>query len=216
MKLVIFDLDGTLLNTIADLAMSVNHALEQCGYPTHDEETYKHFVGNGVEKLFERALPQGEQSPENVQRIKAYFMPFYTAHGSDFTRPYDGMPALLEKLKAAGYKLAVASNKYQVGTEAMVAKHFPNIAFDAVLGQREGIPVKPHPQVVYDVLEITGAEKKNTIYVGDSDVDMMTAQNAHVRSVGVTWGFRTRNELIVHGAGQIVDTWQELQNVLMP
>ncbi len=215
MRLVIFDLDGTLLNTIADLAASANYALEQCGYPTHAESEYKYFVGNGVDVMIERALPSDARQPESIEKVKSFFIPFYTEHASHFTKPYDGLIPLLENLQSKGIKLAVATNKYQAGADLVIAEYFPTIQFDVVLGQRDGIPVKPHPQVVYDILETLDVQKKDAVYIGDSDVDMLTAQNAHVRSIGVTWGFRTSHELIVHGAGQIVNNAQELEAVLL-
>lgn len=194
-KLVIFDLDGTLLNTIADLANSTNHALALLGYPTHPTETYPFMVGNGINKLFERALPEGEKTEENVLRVRQAFVPHYDRHNADDSRPYPGIPELLESLQTAGIKLAVASNKYQAATEKLVAHYFPGIRFVAVLGQREGVKVKPDPVIVYDILETAQIAKEDVLYVGDSGVDMQTAINAGVTSCGVTWGFRPRAEL---------------------
>ena len=147
---IIFDLDGTLLNTINDLGYACNHALEACGFPTHPIEEYPRLVGNGVNKLIERALPEGEKTEETVLRVREFFVPYYDAHNCDYTHPYDGIPELLATLLSQGHHLAVASNKYQAATEKIVAHFFPGI-FDIVLGERTGIPRKPDPQIVYDI-----------------------------------------------------------------
>ena len=148
---IIFDLDGTLLNTIDDLGYACNHALGENGFPTHPIEAYPRMVGNGINNLIRRALPEVEQTEENVLRVRECFIPYYNAHNCDFTRPYKGIPEVLQTLKAQGHLLAVASNKYQAATEKIVEHFFPGI-FDVVLGEREGIPRKPDPQIVYDVM----------------------------------------------------------------
>ncbi|WP_273390296.1 HAD family hydrolase [Barnesiella viscericola] len=205
-RLVIFDLDGTLLNTIADLAMSTNYALRCCGFPEHEVQEYLYFVGNGITKLFERALPEASRSAENIARMRTCFLEYYTEHNTDCTRPYDGIAQLLATLSAHGVKVAVASNKYQAGTEKLIRYFFPEVPFVAVLGQREGVPVKPAPDIVYNIMQRAGVEKADTLYVGDSDVDMCTARAAGVESAGVTWGFRGRDELSRAGACHLVDT----------
>lgn len=194
-KLVIFDLDGTLLNTIADLAHSTNYALEKNGFPTHEIHEYNYFVGNGINKLFERALPEGQKTPENIQAIRQDFLIHYDKHNADLSRPYEGITDVLEILQKEGLKIAVASNKYQAATEKLVPHFFPGIRFVAILGQREGISTKPDPTIVYDILKQANAGKEDTLYVGDSNVDMQTAINAGVDACGVTWGFRPVNEL---------------------
>lgn len=204
-RLIIFDLDGTLLNTIADLAQSTNYALQLLGYPIHEEAEYNNMVGNGINKLFERALPEGEQTPENVLRVRQQFVPYYDLHNADKSQPYPGIPELLEQLQDKGIQLAVASNKYQEATTKLIAHYFPQIHFAAVLGQREGIPVKPDPTIVHDILAMTGIAQEETLYVGDSNVDMQTAANAHVPVCGVTWGFRPRAELEAYHPDYIVD-----------
>ena len=204
-RLIIFDLDGTLLNTIADLAQSTNHALHVLGYPTHEESAYNFMVGNGINKLFERALPEGEKSEENVLRVRTEFIPYYDVHNADKSRPYPGISGLLEQLQAKGLHIAVASNKYQAATEKLIAHYFPSIRFIAVFGQREGVNVKPDPTIVEDILAITKVEKESVLYVGDSGVDMQTALNAGVTSCGVTWGFRPRTELESFHPNYIVD-----------
>ena len=205
-ELVIFDLDGTLLNTIADLAISTNYALRRCGLPEHREEEYFHFVGNGITKLFERALPEECRSSDNVSRVRRYFLEYYSVHNTDYTRPYDKVEELLSVLNSHGVKIAVASNKYQAGTQKLIQYFFPGIDFVSVLGQRDGIPVKPAPDIVYEILNKSGVEAEKALYVGDSDVDMFTAKAAGVESVGVTWGFRSREELIEAGACHLVDS----------
>lgn len=204
-RLIIFDLDGTLLNTIADLAQSTNHALHALGYPTHEESAYNFMVGNGINKLFERALPEGEKSEENVLRVRKEFIPYYDVHNADKSRPYPGISELLEQLQAKGLQIAVASNKYQAATEKLIAHYFPGIRFTAVFGQREGVNVKPDPTIVEDILAIAKVAKEDVLYVGDSGVDMQTAINARVTSCGVTWGFRPRAELESFQPDNIVD-----------
>ena len=195
-KLVIFDLDGTLLNTIADLAHSTNYALNKLGYPTHEIEKYNFMVGNGINKLFERALPEGEKTEEND------------------SRPYPGIPALLSYLQSAGIQIAVASNKYQAATEKLVAHYFPEIRFTAVFGQREGVNVKPDPTVVLDILKLANVRKEDVLYVGDSGVDMQTAANAGVTACGVTWGFRPRTELEEFNPAYMTDVAEKIKKMV--
>ena len=214
-SLAIFDLDGTLLDTVADLAASTNYALSLCGFPTHETAAYRFFVGNGISKLFERALPEGEKTQENIFEIRKLFLEYYGKHNSELTVPYPGIPELLERLQAKGIQLAVASNKYQHGTEDLIQHFFPKIHFVAVFGQREGIPVKPDPTIVHDILAISKIEKSQVIYIGDSGVDMQTANNAGIESVGVTWGFRPRTELEVFSPTYIVDKPEEIVAIVI-
>ena len=209
-KLIIFDLDGTLLNTIADLAQSTNYALSTLGYPTHPESAYPFMVGNGINKLFERALPEGEKTEANILRVRQHFVPYYDMHNADKSRPYPGIPELLEQLQSRGFQLAVASNKYQAATEKLIVHYFPNIRFKAVFGQREGIPVKPDPTIVEDILALTKIAHEDVLYVGDSAVDMQTAINARVTACGVTWGFRPRAELEAYNPRYMVDCAEEI------
>lgn len=213
-KLIIFDLDGTLLNTIADLAHSTNYALNKLGYPTHEIEKYNFMVGNGIDKLFERALPEGEKSKENVLRVRKEFVPYYDVHNADDSRPYSGMPELLAYLQASGIQISVASNKYQAATQKLIDHYFPEIHFTAVFGQREGVKVKPDPTVVFDILEVAKVTKEDVLYVGDSGVDMQTAANAGVTACGVTWGFRPRAELEEFSPQYIVDTAEEIKRLI--
>jgi phosphoglycolate phosphatase len=214
-RLAIFDLDGTLLDTVADLANATNQALAKCGYPTHPTEAYYHFVGNGINKLFARALPQEECTEENVLRIREHFIPYYNEHNADDSRPYPGIVALLSELQAHGVQLAVASNKYQQATAKLVSHFFPHIPFAAVYGQREGVAIKPDPTIVNDILSLTGISRADTIYIGDSGVDMLTAHNAAVESIGVTWGFRDEEELSAHGANHIVHHAEEIAGLIL-
>ncbi len=212
-RLIIFDLDGTLLDTIDDLATSTNHALARYGYPTHPLNAYRLFVGNGITKLMERALPENARQPENIDRLRAEFIEYYRAHKTDLSRPYPGIPDLLHALRAEGIRLAVASNKYHQGTVELVRHFFDNSLFSVVLGQRENIPVKPDPAIVHDILSATGIPASHTLYVGDSGVDMQTAHNSRITSIGVTWGFRTRQELKENGADHIVGTPAEIARI---
>lgn len=209
-RLVIFDLDGTLLNTIADLGQCTNHALQALGYPTHDIPSYRFMVGNGINKLFERALPEAERTQENVLRVRREFIPYYNRHNTDLSRPYPGIPELLARLCEQGIQVAVASNKYQEATGKLIRHYFPDIPFAAVLGQREGIPVKPDPAIVEDILRTTGIPREAVLYVGDSGVDMQTALNAKVEACGVTWGFRPRTELEAFAPAHITDRVEEI------
>ena len=209
-KLIIFDLDGTLLNTIADLASATNHALAANGYPQHGTEEYRFFVGNGINKLFERALPDGEKTETNVLRIRQSFIPYYDVHCVDLTRPYPGIPELLNTLQQKGIQIAVASNKYQRATGKLIPHFFPDIRFTAILGQREGIPRKPDPQIVHEIIKLAGVQPEDVLYVGDSNVDMQTALHAKVDGIGVTWGFRPRTELEEGHPFAIIDKASDL------
>ena len=202
--IIIFDLDGTLINTIDDLGQACNYALSACGFPTHKIEDYPRLVGNGINKLIERALPEEHRNEATVLRLREHFVPFYDQHNCDLTRPYDGIPELLQTLKAAGHTLAVASNKYQAATEKIVAHYFPN-TFDVVLGERENVPRKPDPQIVWDIIHRLSPLTSNLspltynlspiYYIGDSLVDAETAKAAGVRFAACTWGFCTREQL---------------------
>ena len=213
--IVIFDLDGTLLNTIDDLGYACNYALEQTGYPTFPIEEYPAKVGNGINNLIRRALPETERTEENILRVRAHFVPYYNAHNCDFTRPYKGIPELLATLKAQGHLLAVASNKYQAATEKIVEHFFPGL-FDVVFGEREGIERKPNPQIVYDIVSKLSPlnAKCSSLYIGDSLVDRDTAQNAHVPFVACSWGFVPRETLLRDGVTRIIDSPEEVINEL--
>lgn len=209
--LVIFDLDGTLLNTIEDLAAANNYALHALGFPQWPVEAYNTMVGRGIRNLFRASLPPDKADEGNVGRMASVFVPYYNAHICDRTAPYTGIPELLRTLQDCGVQLALASNKYQEGAETLMARCFPDIRFRKILGQREGQPIKPDPQIVFQIMaEIPQIGKEAVIYVGDSNVDMQTGANAGVKTVGVTWGFRTEGELRACGPWRIVGDAGEL------
>ena len=212
--LIVFDLDGTLLNTIADLTDAVNYALRVHRFPPRNQTQCLQFVGNGVTKLVERALPEGARSSSIVTDVRDSFSAYYNAHLTDKTTIYPGIEEILSALQKRQIKIAVASNKYQTATEKIITHFFPQIPFAAILGQREGVSVKPDPTIVYDILQRTGEDKTRCLYVGDSDVDMQTARNAGIRSCAVTWGFRSRKLLTGCHPDYVIDRPEELLNIL--
>ena len=214
-QLIIFDLDGTLLNTIGDLAVGCDHMLTLRGLPTHSYEEYCTFVGNGIMRLVERALPEELRTEEYVKAARRDFVEFYIDNIDNHTVPYEGMVELVEQLQTKGAKLAVASNKFQAGTEKLIRKFFPTIEWVEICGNREGVPLKPDTALVDMIIEKAGVERKNCTMVGDSAVDIQTARNAAIRSVGVSWGFRSREELEQAGADHITDTVEELTTLLL-
>ncbi|MEG1915326.1 MAG: HAD family hydrolase [Muribaculaceae bacterium] len=213
-KLAIFDLDGTLLNTITDLGESANYALNLNGYPTHSIASYPFFVGNGVRRLIERVLPEDCRSEEIKNKILSNFMEYYNHHNTDYTKPYDDITTLLNNLQNNNVSIAVASNKYQLATEALITHFFPKINFVAIIGQNDGVPVKPDPSIVFNILAKANIAKAETIYIGDSGVDMETARRACVDSIGVTWGFRTEKELKENHADYIVNSPTEIFKII--
>lgn len=215
MKLAIFDLDGTLLDTIADLAAATNFALAHYGLPTHKEEEYKFFVGNGINKMLERALPEDKRNEEYITKLRSQFVPYYDVHNSDLSRPYPGMVELLKELQRNNIAIGVASNKYQEAAVKLVLQFFPGIDFALILGQREGVPSKPDPTIAYEIIEHTGIAKEETVYIGDSCVDMQTGKNAGITTVGVSWGFRPKTELESYNPDFIADDADELRKYLL-
>lgn len=213
-KLVIFDLDGTLLNTISDLGNAANYALEQSGYPTHSLVSYPFFVGNGVSRLLERVLPEEARNQSTVDRLKARFMEYYDVHNTDLTEPYKGIPELLESLMRMDIKVAVASNKYQAAVDKLIHHYFPKIKWSSINGQKDDVPVKPDPSIVFNILSKIPTPKSEVLYVGDSGVDMETARRACIDSVGVTWGFRPIKELREYHADHIVSRPVEILSLL--
>ena len=207
----IFDLDGTLLNTINDLGYACNYALEKTGFPTFPIEAYPAKVGNGINNLIRRALPEAERTEENILKVREFFVPFYNNHNCDYTHPYEGIPEVLATLKAQGHLLAVASNKYQAATEKIVEHFFPGV-FDVILGEREGIERKPNPQVVFDILASLSpfTSHLSPLYIGDSLVDYETAKNAGVPFVACSWGFVAREKLVEAGIEHIIDKPEEI------
>lgn len=211
--IIIFDLDGTLLNTIDDLGYACNYALAQTGFPTHPIEAYPAMVGNGISNLIRRALPEAERNDETVARLREFFVPYYNEHNCDQTRPYDGIPKLLSTLRKQGHTLAVASNKYQAATEKIVRHFFPD-TFDCILGERAGVARKPDPQIVADILSMVASKASQILYIGDSLVDRDTALNARVPFVACSWGFVPRKRLIEAGVNVLIDRPEELLSLL--
>ena len=212
---LIFDLDGTLLNTIDDLGYACNHALQLAGYPVHPIKAYPAMVGNGISNLIRRALPEAVRTEETILHVREFFVPYYDEHNCDFTRPYAGIPELLATLKAQGHLLAVASNKYQAATEKIV-NHFYSGIFDVIFGEREGVNRKPDPQIVYDILNTLNSQpstlNSQLIYLGDSLVDRDTARNAGLPFVACSWGFVPRETLVAEGVEHIIDQPVDLLN----
>ncbi|ORX85333.1 HAD-superfamily hydrolase, subfamily IA, variant 1 [Anaeromyces robustus] len=223
---IIFDLDGTLINSIKDLAEACNHALTILNYPIRDIGEYNQLVGNGVMKLFERCLPEGHKTPENIERMKIEFRKYYADHLLDNTLPYEGIKELIEafikeneKRKSEGasenelYKLAVATNKPNKNAHTLVNNFFPN-QFDVIYGAREGIPTKPSPIIINTILKDLNREANSAVMIGDSNVDIFTGQNAGTRTIGCTWGFRGEDELKNAGAEYIAHTAMDIFNFI--
>lgn len=214
-SLIIFDLDGTLLNTIGDLAASVDYVMRSRNLPEHSDAEYRQMVGGGIRRLVERALPAELAKDEAyVDDCVMQFRRYYVDNIDRHTQPYEGMPELLRELQSHGVKLAVASNKFQHGTDRLIAKFFDDIEFVAIEGNREGAPLKPDPQIVDNILSIAGVERESVVMVGDSGIDIRTATAAGIDSVGVAWGFRFAEELYEAGATRVVSTIAELRALL--
>ena len=210
---MIFDLDGTLLNTIDDLADTGNHVCTLHGWPTHTVDAFKLMVGNGIPKLVERFAPQGT-SQEMLDQAYQEFMDWYGVHKEDKTAPYAGMPEVAKALREEGVSIAVLSNKADVMAGPVVEHYYPGI-FPVVQGALPGLPTKPDPTLLYKLMERLGATQEDTLFVGDSNVDIRTAKNGGLTGCGVLWGFRSREELEAAGADVIVSTPQELQDLIL-
>ena len=225
-KLIIFDLDGTLLDTLDDLSAAVNFAMSQRGFPQHTREEYRMMVGHGARNLMTKALPAEHRDDDSlIDAVLADFRTYYNAHIDVYTRPFPGIPQLLEHLHQKGVLMAVASNKFQEGTEHLIKEFFPEIPFVAILGNRPDHPLKPDSEVVGEVLRKAGLQKDNSplspgrgvggevdaVMVGDSDTDMETAANGGILGIAVNWGYRNMKEL---GCFSMVDTVEELQKKL--
>lgn len=214
MDTIIFDLDGTLLDTLEDLTDSVNYAMEQFDLPTHTLEAVRGFVGNGVAKLIERAIPQGMENP-SYEAILTAFKEHYAKHCEDKTRPYEGVPELLSVLQEQGYHLAIVSNKFDGAVKRLCEKYFKGYITVAI-GESDQVKRKPAPDTVYQALRELGCEASQAVYVGDSEVDLQTAKNVPLPCISVLWGFRTEEQLLCAGAkaDQIIKTPQELPALL--
>lgn len=211
-KLIIFDLDGTLLDTLQDLTDSVNYSLSSLGYPLRSIDEVRCFVGNGIRKLIERAVPHG-CSVTDVDNVFNVFDCHYKLHNSEKTKPYEGICQLIKNLKEKGYLLAVLSNKANYPVLQLCDKFFPN-CFDVVFGEREGVRKKPFPDGVIEIVNLLSVSLEQTIYVGDSDVDIVTANNAGIDHCIVTWGFREKDFLQNCGAKLLVDSVNDLETFI--
>ncbi len=208
---VIFDMDGTLLNTLEDLTDSINYTLEKYSYPTKTVAQVCSYVGNGIKLLVERAIPEGAQDPR-FDEIFECFRAHYEIHCEDKTAPYFGVGDLISKLKRDGYKLAIVSNKFDAGIKALVKKFFPDI--EVAIGEREGVRKKPAPDMVKIALDQLGSREETSVYVGDSDVDFLTAKNSDLDCISVLWGFRDREFLTECGATVFAETPDEVYSII--
>ena len=206
----IFDLDGTLLDTLNDLTAAVNYALRSFGMPEHSRDEVRGFVGNGVRLLMTRAVPDGEQNPR-FEEVFDTFRQYYLEHSLDTTRPYDGIPEMLVTLRQRGCRLAVVSNKFYAATEELCRHFFPD-TIEVAVGEHEaeGIRKKPAPDTVNEALSQLGVDGRHAVYVGDSDVDLQTARNAGLPCISVLWGFRDKDFLMANGATTFITSPEEL------
>ena len=207
-RIIIFDLDGTILDTLQDLCNSVNYALKLHGLPARSLEQVRCDVGNGIRKLIRRSLPSGT-SVDTYESVFKLFTQHYGAHCTDLTKTYPGIPELLTELHMHGFQTAVLSNKADFAVQLLIKQFYPD-QFDAVMGERESIPKKPAPEGIFRILSSLGAEQCEAVYVGDSEVDIQTAANAKLPCICVDWGFRSRETLERAGAGLIVSSAEEL------
>lgn len=213
-KLAVFDMDGTILNTLEDLAASVNYALNKNGYPLRSIDEVCHFVGNGIRKLIERSVPYGTDL-KNIDAVHEQFTSYYKEHCADKTRPYEGIVKLMDTLHENGYKTAVVSNKADYAVQELCKKYFDG-KFDMAAGEQQPrYQKKPAPDLVNLVMDTLGVSNNDTVYIGDSDVDIMTAVNSNVDCISVDWGFRSHEFLIENGAGTIVSSVCELEKILL-
>lgn len=194
---VIFDLDGTLLDTLEDLTNAVNHALLEFDMPKRDISEIRRFVGNGIRRLMVRAVPDGEGNPD-FEAVFAAFKRYYDIHCNDKTKPYEGVPELIDALRGKNIKLAIVSNKVDSAVQTLNKRYFPQIS--VAVGDREGMQRKPAPDSVYEAMSQCKAERDTTVYVGDSEVDIETAENAGIKCISALWGFRDKEQLLESGA----------------
>ncbi len=211
-KLAIFDMDGTILDTLLDLAGGVNHALAAVGMPVRTTEYVRSIVGNGIRTTLTLCAPEGI-TEEQLDSLHEVFKPYYEKHRTDNTGPYPGVEELLRKLRKKGIKTSVISNKSDESVKALCVEYFDGL-FDMPRGLIEGVPKKPAPESVNAIIEAMGVKKSETVYIGDSEVDVMTAKNADIDGIFVTWGFRSREQLKERGAECIVDTAEEVYDII--
>lgn len=208
----IFDMDGTILETLEDMCASVNVTMDHVGYPRRTMDEVRRFVGNGAAKLIERCMPAGAEDPRYPAALE-FYRAYYDAHAQIKTGPYPGIPELLNQLSREGVRLAVVSNKPDEAVRALTERYFPGV-FPVAIGNRDGWATKPAPDSVYEAMRLLGARRESTVYVGDSDVDVDTARNAGLDSIIVTWGFRDEDFLRAHGAQHLAHNADELYEML--
>lgn len=212
-RVALFDLDGTVLNTLDDLTAAVNHAMTCEGFPTHTRERVCAYVGNGIGNLIARAVPEGTDK-ETTERALATFRTYYAAHCAVYTKPYEGVLDMLHSLRAAGVKTALVSNKADFAVQSLAKDYFEGL-FDVALGERAEIPRKPAPDMVYHVLRELNATPDEAVFIGDSDVDVITAKNAGTDGIFVTWGFRDADCLRAAGATRLADSTEALEALIL-
>ena len=210
MKAVLFDLDGTLLDTLEDLTIAVNFALTKMGFPKRRPDEIRRFLGNGAANLVRSSLPQGKEAA--LEETLPIFRSYYEKHNQEKTCPYPGILPLLDHLKEDGFSLAVISNKPDYAVQPLAKKHFPTI--DYAVGEKEGVARKPAPDSIFQALTVLGVEKQSALYVGDSEVDLETAKAAGIPCIAVTWGFRDPDHLIAAGAKHLAHTAEELYKMI--
>ena len=213
-KAVVFDLDGTLLDTLDDLCNSVNRVLESKGFPVHSLDAYRYYVGDGAATLFRRVLPEGHRDEQMIQQCLLDFREDYGRNWSVKTKPYPGIDTLLDALTAQGVQMSVLSNKPHETTMKCIEGILPGWKFEPVFGQREGVPRKPDPSGAREIARMLGLKPADFLYLGDTGTDMQTATAAGMFPVGALWGFRTKEELIEHGARALVHRPDELLDIL--
>lgn len=212
-KLAIFDLDGTLLDTLGGLANSANYALEQNGFEIHEMDKYRMFVGAGIPKVIERMLPEKHRDQQTKDRVRAIFDQHYKEHNLEQPKPFEGMIEALQTLKQKGVHIAVLSNKPHELTQIMIDNVFEN-EVELTYGQREGVPIKPNPQGVEEVIDHFVVDKKECVYIGDMDIDMLVGKNAGIDTIGVAWGFREGKGLVEAGADYVIEEVSQLVEVI--
>lgn len=212
-KAVLFDLDGTLIDTLQDLADATNHALNHFGYESRPVENFRYYAGNGIAVMIERAMPKGTATPQHVEELKKVMLDYYNVHYADRTTIYEGVPELIQQLRQKGFKLAVVTNKVENIAKTILDKLYPD-SFALIFGQREGVPSKPDPTLALMAMKELGVAPEECIFIGDSGVDIATAVNSEALPVGVLWGFRDEQELRQNGAKHIISKPHELLNLL--
>ncbi|MBE5754703.1 MAG: HAD family hydrolase [Clostridiales bacterium] len=212
-KLIIFDLDGTLLDSLPDIQDCLNKTLEKFGYKTHDRSAVMRFIGTGARNLVKKGLPEGT-CDEEIDRLLKYYNEIYTNSGSPKTKLFDGVKEVVQELANRGYKMAILTNKPQITTDAIFNQYMSDMPIDLVIGQRDGVKIKPDPTVTNSILEKYGVEKQNAFFIGDGETDVITAINAGINGVAVLWGYRSKDELQDAGATIFVQKPLDLLNIL--